>query len=66
MAMFHKTRVLQDKIAIAPHRHADKHTNLVCRNPHDTNQWNWSSVTPLPIAAVLLTPPVTIFCSSST
>lgn len=30
------------------------------------HQWNWSSVTPLPMAAVLLTPPVTIFCSSST
>lgn len=27
---------------------------------------NWSSVTPLPMAAVELTPPVTIFCSSST
>lgn len=27
---------------------------------------NWSSVTPLPMADVELTPPVTIFCSSST
>lgn len=31
-----------------------------------SNQWNWSSVTPLPIALVLLTPPVTIFSRLST
>lgn len=35
-------------------------------SPRLASYLNWSSVTPLPMALVELTPPVTIFCRSST